>query len=571
MPQEAQVSATRRVYDAETSPLLPERRRIDARSSREAQAAADQIIGSTVNVIIEAAEKAAKEIRDRANLEAIEVLRQAEQHALARIEELTRKAAQAKNRSQPVRARHDRSGGFLRHQHRRTVEEECPPASKTNLALRRLDRVRLGPERMIARWLSSGALPPDGPVRRLRRHDPRLRRHRPLRAGLRRRDRRARRRHLRGELRRQSHATWRDTTIEDVDRLPACRRRDRRAALPGLLAAQPRRRRLRATRASGASTSARSSESDAERVRDGERPRAPPLGRVRGVQGGRRGRSSASRVDGRVLNAADYGVPQRRRRAIVIGVRDGDVPWPDADARRPGGASRSDGQPWRTFRDAVEGLPLQAERQGLAHRPQPAARDASSATSTSRTTAATASRCRTASTPPGSVTSSRACWRNKPTGTTDVFGRLYWKRPGVHDPDRVLQAREGPLPAPERGPTDHDPRGRTLHELPGRLRASRRPEVDRDREADRKRGPPLLARAVGARPSSRLSTRGDGRLGRLTRSLRVVADVAQGRPASRARARRPVSTAAVRRGAPRAGDVRRMVRRSGPQPHCLHR
>jgi DNA (cytosine-5)-methyltransferase 1 len=22
-----------------------------------------------------------------------------------------------------------------------------------------------------------------------------------------------------------------------------------------------------------------------------------------------------------------------------------------------------------------------------------------------------------------------ACWRNKPSGTTDVFGRLYWKRP----------------------------------------------------------------------------------------------------------------------------------------------
>src|SRR4051812_16113464 len=33
-------------------------------------------------------------------------------------------------------------------------------------------------------------------------------------------------------------------------------------------------------------------------------------------------------VDGRILNAADYGVPQRRRRAIVLGVRDGAVPWP---------------------------------------------------------------------------------------------------------------------------------------------------------------------------------------------------------------------------------------------------
>ena len=62
----------------------------------EEQAAADRTVGSKVNAIIEAAEEAAKEIRDRANLEAIEVLRQAEQHAAARIEELTREAAQAK-------------------------------------------------------------------------------------------------------------------------------------------------------------------------------------------------------------------------------------------------------------------------------------------------------------------------------------------------------------------------------------------------------------------------------------------------------------------------------------------
>ena len=44
----------------------------------EEQAAADQTVGSKVNAIIEAAEEAAKEIRDKANLEAIEVLRQAE-------------------------------------------------------------------------------------------------------------------------------------------------------------------------------------------------------------------------------------------------------------------------------------------------------------------------------------------------------------------------------------------------------------------------------------------------------------------------------------------------------------
>ena len=43
-------------------------------------------------------------------------------------------------------------------------------------------------------------------------------------------------------------------------------------------------------------------------------------------------KSLGFQVEGEILNAADFGVPQRRRRAIVIGVRDGADPLAD---RRP--------------------------------------------------------------------------------------------------------------------------------------------------------------------------------------------------------------------------------------------
>lgn len=64
------------------------------------------------------------------------------------------------------------------------------------------------------------------------------------------------------------------------------------------------------------------------------------------------------RLDERVVNVADYGVPQRRSRAFVIGSdkRLPEVPWPEQTHTDPG-LDDDRYKPWVTFKQAVEGLP----------------------------------------------------------------------------------------------------------------------------------------------------------------------------------------------------------------------
>jgi DNA (cytosine-5)-methyltransferase 1 len=127
-------------------------------------------------------------------------------------------------------------------------------------------------------------------------------------------------------------------------------------------------------------------------------------------------------VEGRILNAADYGVPQRRRRAIVVGSRVGAFDWPEP-THFPPDAVPLGGRPWRTFRDATEGLPLVPNEKNW-HRsrnPRPMSLE----------------RYRTI---PGEgegrfdLAARRPditpdCWLRKKSGSTDVFGRLWWDRP----------------------------------------------------------------------------------------------------------------------------------------------
>lgn len=128
-----------------------------------------------------------------------------------------------------------------------------------------------------------------------------------------------------------------------------------------------------------------------------------------------------------VLNAADYGTPQTRKRAIAIGSRLGKPELPSPTHRGPA-EPEDERLPWITFRMAVEGLPLQPSGKAW-HRkrnPRPESvrrykavpRDGGNRFQMQRNL----DRAGLSHLVPN-------CWRNKPTGTTDVFGRLFWDRP----------------------------------------------------------------------------------------------------------------------------------------------
>jgi DNA (cytosine-5)-methyltransferase 1 len=128
------------------------------------------------------------------------------------------------------------------------------------------------------------------------------------------------------------------------------------------------------------------------------------------------------RVEGRILNAADFGVPQTRKRAFAIGVRHGVARWPAQTHAAPGKRSASQ-LPWRTFRDAVEGLPLQPDERAW-HRsrnPRPMSLERYRTIPSEGEGRFDLAARRPDITPP--------CWLRKKTGSTDVFGRLWWDRP----------------------------------------------------------------------------------------------------------------------------------------------
>lgn len=129
-------------------------------------------------------------------------------------------------------------------------------------------------------------------------------------------------------------------------------------------------------------------------------------------------------VEGRILNAADYGAPQLRKRAFIVGSRIGDPPFPARTHRNPSETLTFETgglPPWRTVRDAIADLPREPDGRNwhIGRNPTPMSLK------------------RYRCIPPGGnrwdlpLDLMPECWKRKTKGGTDLFGRLWWDRPSV--------------------------------------------------------------------------------------------------------------------------------------------
>lgn len=196
-----------------------------------------------------------------------------------------------------------------------------------------------------------------------------------------------------------------------------------------------------------------------------------------------------------VLNAADYGVPQRRRRGILIAVAGRrDVPWPPPPTHGP---DAPNARPYVTVRDAIADLPFEPTAADIHVRPD-GRQDLHF-----RRNPRPESVARYRAIPEGGNRFDLArarpdllprCWATKPTGTTDVMGRLWWDRPALTIRTEFFKPEKGRYLHPEaHRPITHREAAR-LQSFPDDFEF-----VGTKTEVARQIGnavPPLLAKAI---------------------------------------------------------------------------
>ena len=132
-----------------------------------------------------------------------------------------------------------------------------------------------------------------------------------------------------------------------------------------------------------------------------------------------------------VLNTADYGAPQTRKRTIVLGWKAGlwSPEFPPLKTHAEGGETNL--PPWRTVREAIGDLPVPRDTEisgkaplDLHFKRKPTLKSLQ----------------RYRAVPPGgnrfdlqrnALEITPGCWVRKTSGGTDLFGRLWWDRPSV--------------------------------------------------------------------------------------------------------------------------------------------
>ena len=167
-------------------------------------------------------------------------------------------------------------------------------------------------------------------------------------------------------------------------------------------------------------------------------------------------------VTSALLCAADYGVPQERYRAFIVGVRGGSpkVAFPPKRTHYSEKGTRGPAilfdeyvaspHPWRTVRDAISDLP---EPVGTEIRDEPVPLDLHFGRNPTEK-----SMLRYQAVPPGgnrfdlqknAPELTPDCWIRKTSGGTDLFGRLWWDRPSVTIRTEFFKPEKGRYLHPE--------------------------------------------------------------------------------------------------------------------------